>query len=146
MTINEEIQEENKKIEKYNEEEEKINEGEREIEKEFGYELVERIGRFLFLLYKKGIELEKRRGNRWVYVDSSKICNGILSSRYIEIIKRLRKLKVIDIKYGVGKFGKKKEKAHIAQVGTYKRLLEKMNFKKVSAFILYGKLDEIVEV
>tara|TARA_R110001583_G_scaffold55182_1_gene168039 strand:- start:6848 stop:10117 length:3270 start_codon:yes stop_codon:yes gene_type:complete len=44
------------------------------------------------------------------------------------------------------KFGKKKEKAHIAQVGTYKRLLEKMNFKKVSAFILYGKLDEIVEV
>ncbi len=44
------------------------------------------------------------------------------------------------------KFGKKKEKAHIAQVGTYKKLLEKMNFKKVSAFILYGKLDEIVEV
>lgn len=82
---------------------------EREIEKEFGYELVERIGRFLFLLYKKGIELEKRRGNRWVYVDSSKICNGILSSRYIVIIKRLRELKVIDIKYGVGKFGKKKE-------------------------------------
>ena len=82
---------------------------EREIKKEFGYELVERIGRFLFLLYKKGIELEKRRGNRWVYVDSSKICNGILSSRYIEIIKRLRELKVIDIKYGVGKFGKKKE-------------------------------------
>ena len=39
---------------------------EREKEKEFGYELVERIGRFLFLLYKKGIELEKRRGNRWV--------------------------------------------------------------------------------
>ncbi len=44
------------------------------------------------------------------------------------------------------KFGKKKEKAHIVQVGTYKKLIEKMNFKKVSAFILYGKLDEIVEV
>lgn len=82
---------------------------EREIENEFGYELVERIGRFLFLLFKKGIEIEKRRGNRWVYVDSSKICNGILSSRYIEIIKRLKKLNVIDLKYGVGKFGKKKE-------------------------------------
>lgn len=82
---------------------------EREIEKEFGYDLVERIGRFLFLLYKKGIELEKRRGNRWVYVDSSKICCGILGFRYNEIIGRLRKLKVIDLKYGVGKFGKKKE-------------------------------------
>jgi len=44
------------------------------------------------------------------------------------------------------KFGKKKEKAHIRQVGAYKKLLEKMNFKQVSAFILYGKLDEIVEV
>lgn len=44
------------------------------------------------------------------------------------------------------KFGKKKEKSHMTQVGAYKRLLEKMNFKKVSAFILYGKLDEIIEV
>jgi ATP-dependent exoDNAse (exonuclease V) beta subunit len=44
------------------------------------------------------------------------------------------------------KFGKKKEKDHIRQVGAYKKLLEKMNFKQVSAFILYGKLDEIVEV
>jgi len=44
------------------------------------------------------------------------------------------------------KFGKKKEKSHIRQVDAYKKLLEKMKFKQVSAFILYGKLDEIVEV
>ncbi len=44
------------------------------------------------------------------------------------------------------KFGKNKEKAHIRQVGAYKKLLQQMNYKKVSAFILYGKLDEVVEV
>lgn len=81
----------------------------RQIEKEFGYGLVERIGRFLFLLYKKGIEIEKRKGNRWVYVDSSVICCGILSSGYIEIIKKLKSLGIIDIKYGLGKFGKEKK-------------------------------------
>lgn len=44
------------------------------------------------------------------------------------------------------KFGKKKEKSHIRQVAAYKKLLEKMKYKQVNAFILYGKLDEIVEV
>ena len=63
---------------------------EREIEKIFGYDLVERIGRFLFVLYKKGIEIERRRDNRWVYVESSKVCCGILGSRYIEIIAELK--------------------------------------------------------
>ena len=82
---------------------------EREIEKIFGYDLVERIGRFLFVLYKKGIEIERRRDNRWVYVESSKVCCGILGSRYIEIIAQLKNLGIINIKYGKGKFGKKKE-------------------------------------
>ncbi len=82
---------------------------EREIEKIFGYDLVERIGRFLFVLYKKGIEVERRRDNRWVYVESSKVCCGILGSRYIEIIAELKNLDIINIKYGKGKFGKKKE-------------------------------------
>jgi len=44
------------------------------------------------------------------------------------------------------KFGKNKDKAHIRQVDAYKKLLEKMDYKQVSAFVLYGKLDEIVEV
>ncbi len=44
------------------------------------------------------------------------------------------------------KFGQNKEKAHIAQVKTYKKLLEKMKFRQVSGFILYGELAEIVEV
>jgi len=81
----------------------------REIEKIFGYELVERVSKFVSILFKKGIEIERRKGNRWVYVDSSKICNGILSSRYIDIIDKLINIGIIDVKYENGKFGKDKK-------------------------------------
>lgn len=44
------------------------------------------------------------------------------------------------------KFGKKKEKSHKKQVLTYKKLITKLGFENVKAFVLYGKLAEIEEV
>uniref|UniRef100_UPI0040479424 hypothetical protein n=1 Tax=Polaribacter sp. TaxID=1920175 RepID=UPI0040479424 len=81
----------------------------REIDKIFGYELVERVSKFISILFKKGIEVERRKGTRWVYVESSKICNGILGSNYIDVINELFNKGIIDVKYGVGKFGKDKK-------------------------------------
>lgn len=108
---------------------------EREIEAEFGYDLVERIGRFLFVLYKKGLEVERRRGDRWVYVDKSKICCGILGGggKYIEIIERLIDLGVIDRKYGIGKFGNDRELYELNEKffskDCYRRVLKIRNSK-----------------
>ena len=44
------------------------------------------------------------------------------------------------------KFGKKKENSHKKQVLTYKKLIQKLGFEHVKAFVLYGKLAEIDEV
>jgi len=44
------------------------------------------------------------------------------------------------------KFGMKKLKSHINQISTYKRLIQQLGFEDVKAYILYGKLSEIVEV
>lgn len=77
----------------------------RQIEEEFGYALVERINRFLYLLFKKTLEIERTKGHRWVYVDSSRICCGILGMGYKEIIQKLYDFDIIDLKYGIGKFG-----------------------------------------
>ncbi|RUT78902.1 UvrD-helicase domain-containing protein [Ancylomarina longa] len=44
------------------------------------------------------------------------------------------------------KFGMKKLKSHINQISTYKRLIQQLGFEEVKAYILYGKLSEMVEV
>ncbi|WP_421918756.1 UvrD-helicase domain-containing protein [Marinifilum sp.] len=44
------------------------------------------------------------------------------------------------------KFGKKKTKAHEKQVAQYKNLLEALGMEEVEAYLLYGKLSEIVSV
>jgi len=81
----------------------------RQIEEEFGYALVERINRFLYLLYKKTLEVERTNGHRWVYVDSSRICCGILGMHYKEIIQKLYDIDIIDLAYKDGKFGKDRQ-------------------------------------
>ena len=50
----------------------------RDIERDFGYKNIDRVGKFLFLLYKSGIELERLKGDRFVFVDSSNVVSGIL--------------------------------------------------------------------
>jgi ATP-dependent exoDNAse (exonuclease V) beta subunit len=44
------------------------------------------------------------------------------------------------------KFGKKKRKEYNKQLASYKKLVRQLGFEKVTAFLLYGKLAEIVEV
>ena len=81
----------------------------RDIERDFGYKNIDRVGKFLFLLYKSGIELERLKGDRFVFVDSSNVVSGILGSNYRDIIKVLdEEINVIDLRFGKGKFGKVK--------------------------------------
>ena len=81
----------------------------RDIEKEFGWSFIDRVGKFIFLLYKSGLENERIRGSKYVFVDSRDVVYGILGSGYREIIKRLdEELNIIDLKFGKGKFGKVK--------------------------------------
>jgi|SaaInlStandDraft_1057018.scaffolds.fasta_scaffold44842_2 hypothetical protein len=81
----------------------------RDIEREFGWENIDRVGKFLFLLYKSGLEIGRLKGSRFVFVDTSNLVLGILGSKYKEIVRRLdEELNIIDIRKGKGLFGKTK--------------------------------------
>lgn len=81
----------------------------KDIEKEFGWSYIDRIGKFIFLLYKSGLEVERIKGKRFVFVDTNKMVLGILGSDYKDIIRRLdEELNIIDLRFSKGKFGKVK--------------------------------------
>jgi len=81
----------------------------RDIERDFGWEYIDRVGKFIFLLYKSGLEIERLRGDRFVYVDRNNVVKGILGSKYKEVIDKLRdEIGIIDLRFGKGKYGKVK--------------------------------------
>jgi len=81
----------------------------KEIERDFGWSKIDRVGKFLFVLYKSGLEIERLKGERFVFLDSRDFVYGILGSDYKEIIRELdEELNIIDLRFGKGKFGKVK--------------------------------------
>ena len=71
----------------------------RKIVLDFGWSNIDRVGKFLFLIFKKSIEKYKVYGNRYVYVD--KINDEITllgNGKSKEIVDRLIELKLIWVK------------------------------------------------
>lgn len=79
----------------------------REIRNEFGYGSVDRVGKFLFLIFKKSIELKKRSNKDWVYIDKVNDEIKLLGDgKSRVIIERLVELKVLEIREGKRVFNK----------------------------------------
>jgi hypothetical protein len=75
----------------------------REIEMVFGWNNIDKIGKFLYLIYKKSItkKIDNEDGEKWVYVDKNEDEKQILGSDYfLNIRLKLEELKLIKIKVG----------------------------------------------
>lgn len=74
---------------------------------EFGWNKVDRVGKYLFLIFKKSIEKYKRFGSRWVYIDKMNDEISLLGfNDYKKIVERLIELRLIRVKVGKIKYGK----------------------------------------
>ena len=70
-------------------------------------EYVDRVGKFLFLIFKKSIEKYKRFGSRWVYIDKvNDEINLLGNGKSRSIVNRLIELRLIWVKVGKIKYGK----------------------------------------
>ena len=79
----------------------------RQIQKDFEYSLVDRIGKFLFLIYKKCIEIKRRNIEKWVFVESKEIESLLGVNVYKERLNKLLKIGVVERKFGkVSRYGK----------------------------------------
>jgi len=111
----------------------------REIEKEFGYSNIDRVGKYLFLIYKKSIERYRRDGKRWIYVDKINdeiklLGNG--NSNWIR--ERLVDIGLIESKIDkISKYGK--------EVRLYKLDDEFINCEKRSVFIRNSKVIRLLD-
>ncbi len=74
---------------------------------EFGFNKVDRVGKFLFLIFKKSIEKYKRFGSRYVYIDKMNDEISLLGiGEYKYIVNRLIELRLISKRINRVRFGK----------------------------------------
>ena len=79
----------------------------REIRRDFDYSIVDRVGKFLFLLYKKCSVIKRRNIDRWVFIDSKEIEGLLGNCVYKERLKKLVNKGIVERKFGkVSKYGK----------------------------------------
>ena len=80
----------------------------REIENDFGYENIERVGKFLSTLYKRNLEIERRYDDRYCFVENVYVIGILGKKNHKLIIEKLNKeLGLIDVKVGSSKGFKK---------------------------------------
>lgn len=73
----------------------------REIEKHFGWSNIDRVGKYLFLIYKKSLVIRKMYNKDYVYLNKSFDEIRLLGIyNYKDIINKLKELKIIKIKVG----------------------------------------------
>lgn len=79
----------------------------REIRRDFDYSLVDRVGKFLFLIYKKCVEIKRRNNDKWVFIDSKEIESLLGVNVYKERLKKLVKKGIVERKFGkISSYGK----------------------------------------
>lgn len=79
----------------------------REILKDFRWSDVDRVGKYLYIIYKKGIYNWKRKNDRWVYLDKEKDEISILGyDYYVGIRKDLENKGIIESKVVGKNYGK----------------------------------------
>tara|TARA_R110000803_G_scaffold197974_2_gene261660 strand:- start:159 stop:1742 length:1584 start_codon:yes stop_codon:yes gene_type:complete len=111
----------------------------KEIEREFGYSEVDRVGKYLFLIYRKSIERYRRDGKKWIYIDKDNDEIKLLGNgKSNEIRNRLIDIGLIESKVGkVSKYGK--------EVRLYKLNYEFINCEKRSVFIRNSKVIRLLD-
>lgn len=75
----------------------------REIEDEFGWSNIDKIGKFLYLIYKKSItkKVSNEDDDKWIYIDKNEDEKQILGNDYfLNFRGKLEELKLIKIKVG----------------------------------------------
>ena len=66
---------------------------------DFGWSNIDRVGKYLFLIFKKSIERYKRFGDKWVYLDKINDEIKLLGNgKSKEIVNRLIELRLIESK------------------------------------------------
>lgn len=80
----------------------------REIENDFGYENIERVGKFLSTIYKRNLEIERRYDDRYCFIENVYVIGILGKKNHKLIIEKLNKeLGLIDVKVGSSKGFKK---------------------------------------
>ena len=75
---------------------------------DFGWSNIDRVGKYLFLIFKKSVERYKRYGDKWVYLDKINDEIKLLGNgKSKEIVNRLIELRLIESKSNRERYGKK---------------------------------------
>ena len=65
----------------------------RQIQRDFDYSVVDRVGKFLFLIYKKCVEIKRRNEDKWVFIESKEIESllgvNVYKDRLNKLIKKV---------------------------------------------------------
>ena len=79
----------------------------RQIQRDFDYKVVDRVGKFLFLIYKKCVEIKRRNEDKWVFVESKEIESLLGVNVYKDRLNKLIKKGVVERRFGkVSQYGK----------------------------------------
>ena len=72
----------------------------KEIEKHFGWSNIDRVGKYIFLIYKKSLVVKKIYDKDYIYLDKSLDEIKLLGMYYKSIVDKLKELKIIKVKVG----------------------------------------------
>ena len=79
----------------------------RQIQRDFDYSVVDRVGKFLFLIYKKCVEIKRRNEDKWVFIESKEIESLLGVNVYKDRLNKLIKKGVVVRRFGkVSQYGK----------------------------------------
>ena len=110
----------------------------REIEKHFGWSNIDRIGKYLFLIYKKSLVVRKMYDKDYVYLDKMSDEIRLLGYDYYKgIVDKLKELKIIKIKTN--------KKVYDKSVRLYKLNDEFFSCDKRRVFIRNSKVISLLD-
>ena len=110
----------------------------REIEKHFGWNNIDRVGKYLFLIYKKSLVVRKMYDKDYVYLDKSFDEIRLLGmNNYKDIVNKLKELKIIKLKVG--------RKVYDKSVRLYKLNDEFFSCDKRRVFIRNSKVISLLD-
>ena len=110
----------------------------RDIENHFGWSNIDRVGKYIFLIYKKTIAINKLYDREYVYLDKINDEQRLLGySHYRGVVDKLKELKIIKVKVGKKVFGK--------SVRLYKLNDDFFNCERRTVFIRNSKVIKILD-
>lgn len=110
----------------------------REIEKHFGWSNIDRVGKYLFLIYKKSLVVRKMYDKDYVYLDKMSDEIRLLGYDYYKgIVDKLKELKIIKIKTN--------KKVYDKSVRLYKLNDEFFSCDKRRVFIRNSKVISLLD-